>query len=78
MNLRSRRIVDAQPSPVIFEQIDSEEKEPKMVEKESNRVNKNHTPPQLLVTEKHQVEPPYPEILALSKKIPQAEFDLLR
>ena len=68
MNLRFRRTVDVQPSPVIIEQIDSEEKEPEMVEEESNRVNKNHTPPQLLVTQKHQAEPPYPERLALSKQ----------
>jgi len=68
MNLRSRRTLDAQPSPVIIEQIDSEEKEPQMVEEESNRVNKNHTPPQPLVTQKHQAEPPYPERLALSKQ----------
>lgn len=71
------QIVDAQPSPVTIEQIESEEKEPEMVEEELNWVNKNHTPPQPLVTQKHQAELPYPKRLALSKQIPQAEFDLL-
>ena len=69
--------VDAQPSPVIIEQIDSEEKEPEMVVEESNRVNKNHTLPQPLVTQKHQAELPHPERLAVSKPTPQVEFDLL-
>eukprot|EP00253_Pinus_taeda_P014223 PITA_14223 len=77
MHLRSRRTVDAQPSPVIIEQIDSEEKEPEIVEGEPNRVNRNHTPPQPLVTQKQQAEPPYPKRLAISKPTPQAEFDLL-
>lgn len=48
-----------------------------MVEEESNQVNKIHTPPQSLVTQKHQAKLPYQERLALSKQIPQAKFDLL-
>jgi len=77
MHLRSGQSVGAQPSPVIIEHINSEEKEPEMVREEPNRVNKNHTPRQPLATKKHQVEPPYPERLAVSKPTPQIEFDLL-
>ena len=54
--------------PVIIEQIDSEEKEPEMFGEEPNRVNKNHTCPQSLATQKHQPELPYPERLAVSKQ----------
>ena len=42
MNLRSGQIVDAQPSPVIIEQIESEEKEPEMV-------NRNQTEPKKII-----------------------------
>ena len=49
-----------------------------MVREEPYRVNKNHTPPQPLATQKPQAEPPYPESLAVSKPTPQTKFDLLR
>lgn len=48
-----------------------------MVGEEPNQVNKNHTPPQLLATQKPHVEPPYPERLVVSKPTPHIEFDFL-
>jgi len=76
INLRSGQVVDAQPSPIIIEQVSSEIKEPETIEEKSNQASKNQTSPQLLITQEHQVDLPYPERLALSKQIPQVEFDL--
>ena len=73
MNLRSRQTVDAQPSPVIIEQLDSEGKESKLINKEPKQISRNQAPP----TKQHQYEPPYLERLTLSKSSPQVEFYLL-
>jgi hypothetical protein len=73
MNLRSGRTVNAQPPPVIIEQLDSEGKESELINKEPKQTDRNQTPP----AKQHQSEPPYPERLTLSKPSPQAEFDLL-
>lgn len=67
MKLRSRRVVDAQPSPISIEQVGSEVKEPEIVEEKSNQASNNQTPPQLLITQENRVDPPYLERLALSK-----------
>lgn len=78
MNLISGQVVDAQPSPVIITQVGNKENESETVEEEANQVSKNQTPPQPLITQEHQDEPPYPKRLTLTKQIPQDGFDLLK
>ena len=73
MNLWLGRKVNVQPPPVIIEQLDSEGKESKLINKEPKQTDRNQEPP----VKQHQSEPPYPKRLIMSKPSPQAEFDLL-
>lgn len=73
MNLQSRQTFNVRPPLVIIEQLDSEGKESKLINKEPKQTHRNQAPP----AKQHQSEPPYSERITLDKSSPQAKFNLL-